>query len=106
MLIQDGSWTVHVAQYVGRDKDGYHWKSVPPEQFFRLDVLRRQLNEVGLPVDVVIENDRWAFRFRPGRDSLGRSALHGGRLKRFLRANYGSFKNRPVGWKWEIRQPD
>jgi hypothetical protein len=104
LLIIDGSWVVSVGQYLGRTKEqGYQWKSVPIKSFFRLDVLRRQLQAAGLQVDVDINDDRCTFRFRNAR---GRVAPDGARIKRFLSQNYGSFNRRPVGWKWEIRQYD
>lgn len=107
LLVRDGSWTVTVSEYEARRKDGDHWKTVPCEEFFRVDVLRRGLTAAGLPVDVEIKDDGWSFRFRKvkGRVVVEWAAREGRRLKLFLEENYGSFKNRPVSWKWEVRQP-
>lgn len=108
LLIQDGSWVVIVSEYEARRKDGDHWTTVPYEEFFRLDVLSRQLVAAGLPVKVEVRDDgRWSFRFRKvkGRVVVEWAAREGRQLKLFLEENYGSFKNRPVSWKWEVRQP-
>jgi hypothetical protein len=38
----EGLWVVSVSQYTGwNNKDGYVWRSIPAEGFFRLDGLGR-----------------------------------------------------------------
>lgn len=104
LLVGDGSWVVSVGQYLGHSKkDGYRWDPVPIERFFRTDVLRRQLKAAGLLVEVEILEGRCTLRFQ---GTKGKVSTDGGRIKRFLSRHYGSFNNRSVSWKWEIRYYD
>jgi hypothetical protein len=100
----EGLWVVSVSQYTGwNNKDGYVWRSIPAEGFFRLDVLTRQVAAARLPFTVELRGDRCLFK--PTRTS-GRVGPDGALIKRFMNRFYSTFgqQQRPVDWSWEIRQ--
>jgi hypothetical protein len=105
LYVISGEWVVSVSQYAGRDKDGYHWNPISNLDFFRPDVLRRQVQAAGLPMQVRFDGERCLFVPTNRRHSIGGDGL---RIKRFLNRHYGTYgpQRRPVRWSWEVRQYD
>ena len=106
LYVMDGTWRVSVSEFLGRDpQEGWRWRSVPARNFFRLDVLRRQVAAAQLPFTVEFREDYCVFR--PTR-TRGRVGPEGAAIKRFMNRHYNTFGQgrKSVDWSWEIRQYD
>ena len=102
----EGLWVVSVSEFLGNHpQKGWQWRSVPAQNFFRLDVLRRQVATARLPFTVEFREDRCLFK--PTR-TRGRVGPEGTAIKRFMNQRYRTFgqQGRPVDWSWDIRQYD
>ncbi len=99
---REGVWVVSVSQYAGRDKDGYHWTDVPIQEFFRSEVLGRQVQAAELPMQVRFDGKRCLFVPTAQRKASGVIGVDGTRIKRFLNRNYPVYgpQYRPVRWTW------
>jgi|SRR5690242_20129821 hypothetical protein len=101
----EGLWRVSVSRSDGWNAgDGWQWTSVPPENFFRTDVLTRQLAAAGFRMEPAVIQDG-TCRLKPVGNRI-RYGHQAGPLKRFLGNNYGQFQGKPVHWSWSIRQYD
>ena len=103
-----GNWLVTVSRFRGRHPErGYEWDNLPMSNFFRLDVLARQLAAAGIRMErVMFEHDRCVLV--PASDQRGLVAVGGIRIKRFMARNYGTIgpERKPIRWDWEIGQYD
>lgn len=101
----EGLWRVSVSRSDGWKRgDGWLWTRVPTENFFRPDVLTRQLQAAGFRMEpAVIQDD--TCRLKPIGDRI-RYGHQAGPLMRFMRRNYGQYLSKPVHWSQSIRQYD
>ena len=104
LYVMGGIWRVTVSEFRGNHpQEGYQWRSVPTESFFRLDVLTRQVAAARLPFTVEFSDGYCVFR--PTR-TRGRVRPDGVAIKRFMDQHYATFgqARKPVDWSWDIQQ--
>ena len=102
LWVRDGEWRVNVGKYHGKEPGkGAIWTSIQLANHMRLDVLARQLQAVGLQMDVGFRRGTCVIVPTDRRENLRRDGIA---LRRLMVKNYGRIVNCNVHWKWDIRQ--